>query len=74
MRVISLFCFCWWILVAAGASGAEVSLEIYPAVEVEFQTETGRRYRLESATNLATWEVLVPEIIGSGSRFSVCLP
>jgi hypothetical protein len=46
------------------------ALEIYPAVELTFQTQASLVYRLEVSTNLATWEVLATDIAGTGGRFS----
>jgi hypothetical protein len=41
-------------------------LEIYPAVEVQFATETGKLYQLEGSSNLVDWTLLDGSFCGTG--------
>jgi len=46
-------------------------LRIYPAVELQFTTDAGKYYQIESSSNLVNWTATGSLIIGTGSDFNL---
>ncbi len=49
----------------------EASISIYTAVELEFPTEVGRIYQVQSSEDLEEWEDMGDKILGNGEHYQL---
>jgi hypothetical protein len=62
-------------LLLASLEGALAqSLEFGPALELRYQTQPGRAFRLESSTDLTTWTPWSPTRLGDGQPVRELVP
>lgn len=62
------------LLLASMAGALAQSIEFGPALELRYQTQSGRAFRLESSTDLTTWTPWSPTRLGDGQPVRELVP
>jgi len=72
MKTISLFVAPLLLMFASPSAWAQTlgQLKIYTAIELEFETETGKIYQLQGSSNLVDWSAIDQSQCGTGLPFA----